>query len=127
METPVSIEKAREFLALKERRRTAALDRLYKRASRDFEAIKQMIIERYRPQRIYQWGSLLNRKKFREYSDIDIAVEGVNEPNLFFKMFGDAERLTDFPLDLLDINKIAPEFSAIIKHKGIIVYERGYK
>jgi len=29
---------------------------------------------------------LRDRSKFREYSDIDIAVEGVNEPEQFLKL-----------------------------------------
>ena len=116
---------ARDFLLRKKQRRQTKLARRYEQAVHDFEAIKNMIIEHYRPERIWQWGSLLDRAKFREYSDIDIAVEGVNEAEEFFKMFGDAERLTNFPLDLIDINKIAPEFAALIKSKGKIVYESG--
>jgi len=50
-------------------------------------------------------------------------VEGVNEPEQFFKIYGEAEKLTDFPLDLLDINLIEPEFADIIKQKGVQVYE----
>lgn len=119
----VSIEKARAFLEEKECKKKEMLDLLYDRAIRDFDAIKEMIIERYQPRRIYQWGSLLDRSSFRDYSDIDIAVEGVDEPARFFKMYGEAEKLTDFPLDLLDINCIEPEFSDIIKQKGVQVYE----
>lgn len=116
---------ARDFLLRKKKQRQAVLARHYEQALRDFEAIKSMIIECYHPSRIWQWGSLLDRAKFREYSDIDIAVEGIDEAEEFFKMFGDAERLTNFPLDLIDINKIAPEFAALIKSKGKIVYESG--
>lgn len=119
----VSIEKARMFLKEKERKKTILLDALYERAIRDFNAIKEMIIERYQPRHIYQWGSLLERSLFREYSDIDIAVEGVDDAEQFFKMYGDAERLTNFPLDLLDLNRIEPDFSAGIKQKGVQVYE----
>ena len=86
-----------------------------------------MIVDRYSPNRIYQWGSLLDRRLFRDYSDIDIAVEGIDDAETFFQMFGDAEKLTDFPLDLLDINRIEPEFAEIIKRKGKIVYELGNK
>ena len=119
----ISIEKAKAFLEEKERKKEEMLDRLYERAIRDFDVIKEMIIHQYQPRRIYQWGSLLDRSKFRDYSDIDIAVEGVDEPARFFKMYGDAEKLTDFPLDLLDINCIEPEFADIIKLKGVTVYE----
>jgi len=119
----ISIEKAKAFLEEKERKKKEMLDVLYDRAIHDFDAIKGMIINGYNPKRIYQWGSLRDRSKFREYSDIDIAVEGVNEPEQFFKIYGEAEKLTDFPLDLLDINLIEPEFADIIKQKGVQVYE----
>ena len=119
----ISIEKVRAFLEEKERKKKEMLNLLYDRALHDFDAIKEMIIKRYQPRRIYQWGSLLDRSKFRDYSDIDIAVDGVDEPARFFKMYGDAEKLTDFPLDLLDINCIEPEFADIIKQKGVQVYE----
>lgn len=36
-----------------------------------------MIIEHFNPVRIYQWGSLLDKKMFTDYSDIDIALEGI--------------------------------------------------
>ena len=83
-----------------------------------------MIVRDYSPKRIYQWGSLLNKKNFREYSDIDIAVDGVDTPEEFFEMYGKAEKLTDFSLDLIDINKIEPTFAEIIKMKGKAVYEK---
>ena len=119
----ISIEKAKAFLEEKERKQQEKLDVLYARAIRDFDVIKEMIIEHYQPRRIYQWGSLLDRSMFRDYSDIDIAVEGVDEPARFFKMYGEAEKLTDFSLDLLDINCIEPEFADIIKQKGVQVYD----
>ncbi len=119
-----SIEKARSFLKQKQQARQDHLSQLHARAVADCSAIVRMIVQRYNPIRIYQWGSLLRPELFREYSDIDLAVEGVREPEQFFRMFGDAERMTGFPLDLLDIEKIEPEFAEIIKMKGIVVYER---
>ncbi len=98
---------------------------LFEQAQRDFEAIKEMITSQYRPLRIYQWGSLLDRSKFKDYSDIDIAVEGVNDPERFFRLFGEAEKITRFPLHLVDYGRLDPEFADIIKRKGRVVYERG--
>ena len=121
----VDPEKARAFLDRKRRNKAQAVGQLYDQAVRDFEAIRGMIVDRYQPVRIYQWGSLLDRAKFRDYSDIDISVEGVNDPELFFKMFGEAEKMTTFSLDLLDHGKLAPEFAQIIQRKGVLVYERG--
>jgi predicted nucleotidyltransferase len=59
----------------------------------------------YRPSRLYQWGSLLDRSHFRECSDIDIAVEGIVTPDEFFAMYGDADRLTSVTLDLVALEK----------------------
>ena len=120
----VSIEKSKKFLEEKKEKVQKELDKKYACALRDFENIKKMIIENYNPKRIYQWGSLLDRGKFKDYSDIDIAVEGIDDAETFFKMYGNAEKLTDFSLDLLDINKIEPEFADLIKIKGKVVYER---
>jgi len=120
---PVSIRDARAFLERKARKRQEFYSSLYDQALRDFQAITDMIVKQYRPSRIWQWGSLLDRSQFRDYSDIDVAVEGVDDPERFFSMLGDAERLTRFPLDLLDLNRIAPEFAARIRRRGVMVYE----
>ena len=119
----VSITKAREFLKAKKRQRQERLDRLSSRAASDCEAIVSMIIERYNPIRIYQWGSLVDRSRFREYSDIDLAVEGIGGPEDFFGMLGEAEKMTDFSLDIVDMDKIEPEFADIIRQKGKVIYE----
>ena len=119
----VSIEKARAFLAHKKRIRQEQLDKRYALAVADCSAIVRMMITDFRPRRIIQWGSLLKPEHFREYSDIDLAVEGVREPERFFEMFKAAERLTDFPLDLLDIDSIDQPFADIIRQKGIVIYE----
>lgn len=123
----ISIENAKRFLEERKIKRKLILQSKYNAAVRDFEKIKDMIIKKYNPKRIYQWGSLMDQSKFRENSDIDIAIEGINDPETFFKLYGDAEKMTNFSLDLLDIDKIAPEFSQIIKSKGKIVYERENK
>ena len=61
--------KKREF-ALERMRR-----RLFNKAIADFKAIVDLIINRYQPLKIVQWGSLLDFQTFDENSDIDIAVE----------------------------------------------------
>ncbi len=119
----VSTESARRFLEQKRRKRQAEWDRLFQKATRDCEAIVKMIIEKYRPRRVWQWGSLLHPELFRDYSDIDLAVEGIDDPAAFFAMLGDAERLTTFPLDILDFDRIEKAFSDIIRMKGKVIYE----
>ncbi|MFH0922118.1 MAG: nucleotidyltransferase domain-containing protein [Fibrobacterota bacterium] len=97
---------------------------LHRKAEADVRVIIAMIIERYKPQRIYQWGSVLNPASFRDYSDIDIALEGLGHPMDLLHILRDAETLTDFPLDIVELEKIDPIHAESIRSKGKCVYER---
>lgn len=118
------IQKAREFIQQKERKSKQENHKLFEKAWDDFDLIKETLIKNYNPKRVYQWGSLLNERDFSEISDIDIAVEGVKSAEEFFQMFGDADKLTNFPLDLVEIEKIEPIHARSIRKKGRLVYER---
>jgi len=83
-----------------------------------------MIINKYEPQKIYQWGSLLNRKYFSKISDIDIAVVGNFTPREIFAMFGEADAMTEFPLYLVELDKIEPLYAESIRKNGKLVYEK---
>ena len=62
---------------------------------------------------------------FRSYSDIDVAVEGITDARTFFQILGEAERMTRFPLDLVQIEKVAPEYAEEIRQYGKVMYEGG--
>jgi len=113
----------RQFIKKKYKKKSDRIDILYQQANSDFKQIIELIIEKYNPKRIYQWGSLINRKHFNESSDIDIAVEGIDSAKKFFHMLGDAQDMTDFSIDLVDIDKIHPLHAASIRSKGKVVYE----
>jgi predicted nucleotidyltransferase len=117
-------KKAGLFLKEKEKIRRKALLNKYRHARRDFNAIVRKIVTGYNPERIYQWGSLLNFKHFSEISDIDIAVEGIKSAEDFFKLYGELMELTVFPVDIVQIEKVEPEFADIIRKNGKIIYER---
>ncbi|NOY76039.1 MAG: nucleotidyltransferase domain-containing protein [Kiritimatiellaeota bacterium] len=102
-----------------ERKRNAALA---EKAKRDFDAVLN-IVRKYNPERVYQWGSLVDTENFNGNSDIDIAVEGIESAEAFFALHKEAEEATDFTLDLVQLEKIEPEFRNIIKSKGRLVYE----
>ena len=96
---------------------------LYEAAQRDAGAIIRHIAERYCPLRIYQWGSLVGGSHFSEMSDIDIAVEGIPDPAVFFQILADAEKMTTFPLDIVQMETIDPIFAEGIRKKGYCAYE----
>ncbi len=120
----VDIQQARAFLRRKEARRQERLEARFRQAWADFRAIVDLAVRAYRPARLYQWGSLLARRHFCEWSDLDLAVEGLGPAERFFAFCREAERLTRLPLDVVELERIEPEFAEIIRLKGVVVYER---
>ena len=120
----VDLDEVRAFLARKEERRRAELDERYAKATRDARAIVTEIAEQVNPRRIYQWGSLLDRKRFSEISDVDIAVEGLNGPAEFFRVLGIAMDGTTLPVDVIELEKVPVEIAERIRSRGALVHER---
>ncbi len=83
-----------------------------------------MIVLRFEPRRVLQWGSLLDPERFDESSDIDIAVEGLAGARQFLDLHGIAFRMTDFPLDIVELERIDPLSRESIMSRGRVVYER---
>ncbi len=119
----LNIDKIKENLQKREAIQKEALRGRFNAAAHDFDKIVRMIIHKYSPKKIVQWGSLLHPEKFDENSDIDIAVEGISEAERYFALLGDAMDLTRFSLDIVQLEKIEPEFAELILLKGKIIYE----
>jgi predicted nucleotidyltransferase len=120
----IDLDAARAFLAAKDESRERDLDARFELARADFAVIVERIVERFHPARIYQWGSLLDRRRFSEISDIDIAVEGVPDAETYFAILGEVMNMTAFPLDIVEIEKVGAENARHIKETGRLVYER---
>lgn len=84
-----------------------------------------MIIRQYDSQQVIQWRSVLEPAHFSEASDIDLAVAGVDSV-LFLQLLGDAESMTDFPLDLVRWEDVRPAFQKAIAAKGKVVYAKSW-
>ena len=120
----VDLDKARAFLAERAKRRRARTDERFERATRDARAIVAEIAARVNPPRIYQWGSLLDRERFSEISDLDIAVEGLNGPAEFFEVLGIAMNRTSLPVDVVELEKVPADVAERIRTRGALVHER---
>jgi predicted nucleotidyltransferase len=118
------MRQARENLRRREARRQAATHALFIQAWEDFTAITGMLVRKYNPRRIYQWGSLTREEHFSEISDIDIAVEGIGSAEKYFALYGEAMEIARLPLHLVEIEKIEPLYAELIRAKGTVVYER---
>ena len=119
----VDLDAAAEFQKKRVERILAARRERWTVAAADAERIIAMIVQKYQPDAVYQWGSVLRPERFTELSDIDIAVEGMSGER-FFAMLGEAEDLTRLPLDIVQLEHIEPEFRELIVRYGRRVYER---
>jgi predicted nucleotidyltransferase len=117
------VSASRAWLAARDQRRAERRRRLWAQAKQDADAIVAMIIEHHSPVRIYQWGSVIEPAHFAEYSDIDIAVEGLRGPEEYFALLGQAEKLTRFPIDIVELEHIEPEYAEIIRAYGVLRYD----
>lgn len=122
---PFRVDPVEAARTIGRRCREAALRnaRLERQAREDARRLVQMIIQEFRPRRIYQWGSLTRPGAFREFSDIDLAVEGVTEPERFFNMLGRCMELTDIPVDLVQLECIKPLHADDIRTHGRLIWE----
>lgn len=122
--TPEELDRCRKFLQDKLSSRTRTIDESYDRAVADFNRMSAFIIAKYNPKRIWQWGSLLNRKHFSEISDIDIALEGLRSIDEYAAIVADLSSMTTFPVDVVEIERIGSKNAHHIQTYGRLVYER---
>lgn len=120
----IDITRARATLERRRQDRAARLAEREKNAREAVQRILDLLLEKYKPLRVYQWGSLLHEGEFREWSDIDIAVEGLSDPLDGLRAADDASRLTDIPVDLVELDRIDPRHAATIRDEGRLLYER---
>ncbi|WP_045222593.1 nucleotidyltransferase domain-containing protein [Desulfonatronum thioautotrophicum] len=114
----------RNFIRDKTARRNAQNLRMWRRAADDAKRIIALIIDEFDPVAIYQWGSILDADAFTDISDIDIAVEGLDSAETFFALVAMAEKMTDFPLDIVEMEKVEPEYARLIRTYGRCAYRR---
>ncbi|MFP4681499.1 MAG: nucleotidyltransferase family protein [Chitinispirillaceae bacterium] len=96
---------------------------LRKKALSEVEHISGILSEKYGVRKIILFGSLLDEDRFGERSDIDIAVEGLDE-SAYFKALGKILMASSFSVDLVPIED-ASELLLKRLEKGKVVYERG--
>ena len=98
------VSASRAWLRARDRRRAERRRRLWEQAKQDADRTIALIVREFRPARIYQWGSIVHPEHFAEYSDIDIAVEGLpGGAAEYFRLLAEAEKLTSFPLDIVEL------------------------
>ena len=73
---------------------------------------------------VIQWGSVLRQERFTEISDIDIAVEGITDPETWSHLETDVLAIVSFPLHLIPFEQVIPVHQQDILSRGNVIYER---
>jgi predicted nucleotidyltransferase len=120
----IDVKECRRTLERRLEAKRATNRGLWRRARNDANRLVDHITKSYHPEKVIQWGSVLDADRFDSRSDIDIAVEGDFDAETWFKLLGEAWAMTEFPLDLVDLRHMEPEFADIIRMKGTVVYAR---
>ena len=94
------------------------------KSEKNIAEIVRTITEWVQPKQIILFGSRTHGTAHR-YSDYDIALTGVDMDHRTERRLKHAldDRLGIFTVDLVNIDKVDPEFRDIIVRSGVIVYE----
>ena len=89
-------------------------------ALREAERVADILVKKFGATEVRLYGSLLVKKDFNEFSDIDISVKGLGEK--YLKAFGYCIRMSDFDIDIRQYEDLPERIKSIIDKKGLKLY-----
>ncbi len=119
-----NIQAARENWRKRVDERNRRCRELWEKANAEADRAVALIIERYEPRRVIQWGSVLRPERFTEISDIDIAVEGITDPETLSRLETDVLAIVSFPLHLIPFEQVILVYQQDILSRGRVIYDR---
>ena len=79
----------------------------------------KLLRDRYGARRVFLFGSLTGDGYFHHHSDIDLAVEGMDEGQ-YYRAVADLLALNpDFQFDLVQMEEISSDLKAVIESRGV--------
>jgi len=98
---------------------------LRSKAFREAKALSKILGEKFGAQRVALFGSVLDPDRFREDSDIDLAVTGLPQGS-FFRAYGYLLMRSAFPIDLKPWESLTPSLRCQVA-KGRSLYDKKAK
>jgi len=100
------------------RKKNSVQDR-YKRAYKTAKTVAGLLRNKYQANKVYIFGSLSDINYFTEWSDIDLAVSGIDSVH-FYKAVADVEHFNqEFEIDLVDLCDCNKEVKQSIETFGV--------
>lgn len=118
----MDINKCANYLKEKEKRRIREGEKIRRKAMAKLSLLNQILSNFPEVKKAYIFGSIIKKGKFREDSDIDIALEGKVKED-YFLIWSELEEKLNEGLDLRILDSGVT--SQIIKKEGKLIYERG--
>ena len=84
--------------------------------------VAQVLVRDFGARRVYLYGSLAQEDRFRERSDVDLAVEGIASQR-FFKVWAAAGAHSSVPIDLVDLDGVGETMRRLIMEYGELLCE----
>ena len=95
----------------------------YQQARSEFEAALGAAQSFPAVRKIITWGSILRPERFTERSDIDICVEGIDDPREWSRLERTLLDLVTLPLHLVRWEELMSPYRESILARGEVVYE----
>lgn len=88
--------------------------------------LTKVLVDRYRVKKVYLFGSLAlylkGLKSFKVSSDIDLAVQPIPKEKYFY-ILAEMNRMSDFEIDIIDLEDCPEILRDSILKNGILLYE----
>ncbi len=108
------LDHARRSSAARQREAPARLERAWQHA----RVVAEYLRSKYSPTRIVAFGSLVHPELFDEFSDLDLAVEGISWPD-YLRAWNEVEALSgEFRIDLIDMATVSKLMQRRITEEG---------
>lgn len=98
------------------------MEKARQKALREAEKLKDILVGEFYVRKVVLFGSIMDKGEFDEYSDIDLAVEGLSK-EMYFAALGRLMLESDFNVDL----KPVEDASNLLKSRiiaGKVLYEK---
>lgn len=97
------------------------LDKRYEKAWEVAKQIACILRQKYGANKVWVFGSLTNKEMFNQWSDIDIAVEGIPHES-YYKAVAEVISLSpEYKIDIVDILDCSPLLRENIQKEGILI------
>lgn len=121
--TPLEIKRIAQRFRNDDERERRTLLRLHRAARGELQRCVEAARSFSEVHRIWTWGSILYPERFREYSDIDMCIAGVEDPVTWGVIERRLLEIVTFPLDLVRYEGLLDEDRRRIQQHGALLYE----